>query len=170
MMISLHEAFEIADKAHEGQTDKAGRPYIEHVVRVARSLIAPHHQEIALLHDVMGYSDMGEDDLINAGLGPTTLATLKLLTRKKEQSYSEYIDGLLSRLDTCIVKLADLRDNMDLLRLPEITHKDLNRLKKYHKAYFKLIGATKKHFEEDDELRIKPELLIPAEVLNLIIS
>jgi hypothetical protein len=33
------------------------------------------------------------------------------------------------------VKMADLLHNMDLTRLDEITDEDLQRIKKYHKAY-----------------------------------
>ena len=32
------------------------------------------------------------------------------------------------------MKLADLEDNMDLSRLPEVADKDMERLKKYQKA------------------------------------
>ena len=33
------KALEIAQKAHEGQVDKAGRPYIEHPIHVAESMV-----------------------------------------------------------------------------------------------------------------------------------
>ena len=36
------------------------------------------------------------------------------------------------------VKLADIEDNMNILRLETVKEKDLQRLEKYHKAYKRL--------------------------------
>lgn len=157
-MISQLEAFQIAEKAHEGQVDKAGVPYIAHVDRVARSLVAPHHQVLGLLHDVMEDSSWDEGDLFKAGVDPKTLITLKVLTHKKGQPYNEYINGILENFDAAIVKLADLRDNMDITRLPDgLKDKDLKRLAKYHKAYHRLIKAVGKFIDEDEELARGPK-------------
>ena len=38
------------------------------------------------------------------------------------------------------MKINDLSDNMDIRRLPYLSDKDVKRLKKYLKAYKKLIG------------------------------
>ena len=37
-----------------------------------------------------------------------------------------------------VVKIADLKDNMDITRLKEITYKDIERLKKYHRTWIEL--------------------------------
>jgi hypothetical protein len=36
------------------------------------------------------------------------------------------------------VKLADLEDNMNIMRLAEVRDKDLERMRKYHKAWLML--------------------------------
>ena len=41
------------------------------------------------------------------------------------------------------VKLADLEDNMDLRRLPDLTPKSLDRMKKYHDAWLSLRAAER---------------------------
>jgi (p)ppGpp synthase/HD superfamily hydrolase len=52
-------AHELAAQIHEGQTDKAGRPYIERCERVARNLMrrwpeaSKDEIQAALLHDVI---------------------------------------------------------------------------------------------------------------------
>jgi hypothetical protein len=38
------------------------------------------------------------------------------------------------------VKIADLEDNMDIMRIRELTGKDWERMKKYHRAWQRLKG------------------------------
>src|SRR5699024_8102125 len=50
----ITEAKTLAQQAHAGQTDKAGRPYIEHVARVAAQVAFwPEAEAVAWLHDVV---------------------------------------------------------------------------------------------------------------------
>ena len=53
-----------------------------------------------------------------------------------------YVDGVSVKKNplAVAVKINDLSDNMDIRRLPYISDKDVKRLKKYLKAYKKLIG------------------------------
>ena len=53
--MTLDDAYQIARRAHEGQVDKAGKPYILHPLAVARSL-AEHGEQAqiaGMLHDVI---------------------------------------------------------------------------------------------------------------------
>ena len=59
---------------------------------------------------------------------------LRLLTRKKEDDYMEYISRLKSNRTARAVKLADLTDNMDISRIKNPTEVDYQRLEKYRKA------------------------------------
>ncbi|TCU04842.1 HD domain-containing protein [Rhizobium sullae] len=54
MRASLHldHAAEIAVEAHAGQTDKTGRPYIDHCRRVAAAVTGDEEKIVAYLHDV----------------------------------------------------------------------------------------------------------------------
>ncbi len=50
----VERAKELARLAHAGQVDKAGRPYIEHVARVAAACSDdPEAEAVAWLHDVL---------------------------------------------------------------------------------------------------------------------
>ena len=49
--IDVAAARALATKAHEGQTDKAGLPYITHPERVASRMENPEAQVIGWLHD-----------------------------------------------------------------------------------------------------------------------
>jgi hypothetical protein len=45
------------------------------------------------------------------------------------------------------VKIADIKDNMDLGRISDLTHEDFERLKKYKKVV-KIITESSPHGEE----------------------
>ncbi|MCP4569997.1 MAG: hypothetical protein GY841_20645 [FCB group bacterium] len=66
------------------------------------------------------------------------IEALQLLTRDKQDSYEKYIDKIArsGNIIAIKVKLADLKDNMDITRLPnELTGKDIDRLIKYLTAF-----------------------------------
>jgi len=59
----VQRAFRFASKAHAGQTDKLGEPYIYHPFSVAAKLDTPNELMAALLHDVVEDTDTTFDDL-----------------------------------------------------------------------------------------------------------
>lgn len=131
----INKAIETAAKAHDGQLDKAGQPYIYHPLRVM--LYAEGDEKVkcaAVLHDVMEDSDMTETDLIKIGFGEDIITALKLLTREEGQDYFDYVRALKKNSIAKAVKLADLKDNMDMSRIKEPTERDFLRLEKYKKA------------------------------------
>lgn len=66
---------------------------------------------------------------------------LKALTHDKSVSYFDYIDKIKKNPLARKVKLSDLKDNMNLKRLKEITEKDRERFAKYEKARKILLDA-----------------------------
>ena len=133
-MSNLTKAILIATSAHENQVDKAGKPYIEHPLRVMKQMMSDAARIVAVLHDVIEDSDYSLDDLIAAGFSEEIVSAIVVLTKKKEVSYKNYLRAIKTNPIAVAVKLADLRDNMDLTRLPTITEKDIERQKKYSKA------------------------------------
>ncbi len=124
----------IAARAHRGQVDKGGRPYLLHPLAVARQVSGTESKILALLHDVPEDTDVSLEQL-EPILPPRILQALKLLTRRPSQPYGEYIAQLAQDPMAARVKLADLTHNMDLSRIPHPTEKDFRRLEKYQKAY-----------------------------------
>lgn len=49
----LYKAIKIADKAHQGQLDKYGAPYIAHVLRVSQAGKTLDEKIVGALHDVV---------------------------------------------------------------------------------------------------------------------
>lgn len=124
----------IAHAAHEGQLDKAGKPYIEHPRTVADAVEGDTAKAVAWLHDVVEDSSTTFEDLKVEGITSEIINHVRLLTHDKSVPYLEYIAAIKGDPVACEVKLADLHHNSDLSRLNTITDKDRERLAKYQQA------------------------------------
>jgi len=116
----LSKALELARKAHDGQEDKAGEPYIFHPVMVALQCETAEEKAVALLHDSVEDNGLSFDDISAAGFSQDIIDSVRLLTHdRNECGYEEYIERLAeSGNKTAInVKIADLTHNSDLNRL-----------------------------------------------------
>lgn len=125
----------LAYRAHAGQVDKAGRPYIEHVARVAAAVSDdPEAEAVAWLHDVLEDCDPE----IHCGLGGFPFEIehrVSLLTRSQESSDADYYKYIGYDPIALRVKLADIADNADEARLALLDDKTAARLRrKYTKA------------------------------------
>ncbi|MGJ7437858.1 HD domain-containing protein [Streptococcus equinus] len=127
-------AHEIAKRAHKGQVDKAGAPYILHPETVASFVTKDDEKIVAYLHDVIEDTPCQLRDLENAGFSPEIIKAVDLLTRKTGQSYKQYLKLVKTNELARVVKLADLKHNSDLSRLTHVTENDIKRLKKYQDA------------------------------------
>lgn len=130
----LEKAIKIATEAHEGQTDKAGKEYILHPLRVMNSCANETEKICAVLHDVVEDTKITLKDLKNEGFSDEILRVLDLLTKRNGESYDSFIGRVCANETACRVKIADLKDNMDLSRLKNPTEEDYKRRDKYLKA------------------------------------
>ncbi len=137
----LNKAIEIANRAHAGQIDKGGEPYILHPLRVMLSRENELERICAVLHDVVEDSDITFDDLRKEGFSEEVIAVLDCLTKRDGESYDTFINRVLSNQTACHVKLADLRDNMNLTRIESPTEKDIERIQKYKDASERIFDA-----------------------------
>jgi (p)ppGpp synthase/HD superfamily hydrolase len=87
---------------------------------------------VAVLHDVAEDSEWTVESL-DAKFGLTTdeQAALRLLTHGDDEDYATYIERVATSPLARAVKLADLRDNLDVTRLEEVTDRDAKRITKY---------------------------------------
>ena len=134
----LDRAIELAKQHHEGQTDKAGKPYIEHPLRVMNQVESEEEKIVAVLHDIVEDTDISLDDLRSEGFSEEVVSAVECLTKQDGENYDSYIERISFNPLAVKIKLADLEDNRDLTRLPEVTDKDLERIEKYDKALEKL--------------------------------
>ena len=140
--MTLDEAIGVAVAAHAGQLDKAGKAYILHPLRVmmtveSRSLDSA--RKIAVLHDVVEDSEWTIESLhAKYGLTSDEQAALRLLTHGDGDDYAAYIERVATSPLARAVKLADLRDNLDVTRLVQVTDRDAKRISKYLRSLRRL--------------------------------
>lgn len=139
MTSQVERAKEIAHRAHAGQFDKAGLPYIEHVSRVAASVSDdPDAETVAWLHDVIKNTKGYETEISNS-FENHILVALGRVTRwpwmKSASELKAYYARIKANPLALKVKLADIADNSDEERLNRLDEKIASRLrKKYAKA------------------------------------
>ncbi len=134
------KAVNIAYKAHEGQIDKSGIPYIFHPMHLADQMTTEDTCVVAILHDVLEDTDVTYEELSKEGFTKEQLEAVKLLTHSSDVPYLDYVRNLKDNPIARTVKLADLKHNQDKTRLNVITKKDEKRLIKYKKAENILLG------------------------------
>ena len=140
-MSTLQRAIEIATDAHKGQFDKAGNEYIGHPLRVMEMGQTEEEKIVGVLHDVIEDTDWTFEALEAEGFSQEIIGALRCVTKISEnENYDDFIERVKKNTLAVAVKINDLTDNMDIRRLPYLSDKDVKRLKKYLKAYKKLIG------------------------------
>jgi len=130
-MSTVEKAIEIAARAHAGQVDKAGSPYIFHPLRIMLAVKTPFERMAAVLHDTVEDTTVTLVDLRDAGFPPEVLDAVEALTKRKGESRLEAARRAAKNPISLVVKLADVADNMDLGRISNPSAKDYARLKEY---------------------------------------
>ena len=131
----LERAIEIAVEAHQGQVDKGGSPYILHPLRVMMSVNGESEKIVAVLHDVVEDSDWTFEALFAEGFSVEVIGALKSVTKESEdEDYDLFIQRAMRNPIGRKVKIADLRDNLDVNRISDITDTDVKRINKYKRA------------------------------------
>jgi hypothetical protein len=137
-MATIEKALQIAARAHEGQLDKEGLPYVLHSLRVMAGVEGTQAKIVAILHDVIEDTPVTAEDLRREGFDEAIVAAVLCVTHGKVEAYVDYVvrckgDDVARR-----VKLSDLADNSRLdrtmLRPDRIGH-DLARIRRYVLSY-----------------------------------
>ncbi|MEW5511999.1 GTP pyrophosphokinase [Pseudomonas asiatica] len=131
-------ALQRALTAYAGKVDKGGKPYILHPLRLMARLDDPISQCVALLHDVIEDSDTTAEDLRADGFPESVVTAVDVLTRRRGENYQAFIERVRVHPLASKVKLLDIEDNLNLLRINEVTENDLQRVAKYHRAWMLL--------------------------------
>ena len=134
-MATLEGAILLAVQVHQGQKDKAGAPYVLHPLRVMLRMRSDIEMMVAVLHDVVEDTPHTLSDLQQAGYPEQVLEALDCLTRRQNETYEEFIERVKANPLARKVKIADLEDNMDVRRISDLRKKDMERLKRYRRAW-----------------------------------
>ncbi len=136
---TMLDAVELATRAHEGQTDKAGRPYIEHPKAVAQIVADQGHPEpviiAALLHDVVEDTPYTLDDLRRLGYAEEVVRAVDSVSRRDGETYMNMVRRAAADPIGRIVKKADNAHNSSEERLAHLDDDNAVFLRKrYAKA------------------------------------
>ncbi|MET9909899.1 HD domain-containing protein [Streptomyces sp. NPDC006476] len=122
--LTLAEVEALARAAHEGQTDKAGRPYAEHLRAVAEGVRArggdAEQIAAAWLHDAVEDDALSERWLERAALSRRTKDIVLAVTKRAGETPEEYAARILATPGALLVKEADLAHNADPARLARL--------------------------------------------------
>ena len=110
----LHKAITIACKAHQGQCSINGEPYILHPLRLLIKAKSNEERIIAVLHDVIEKTNISLADLKNKGFDHNIISSIDSLSRRKSESYVDYIGRLMQNRISVKIKLFDLADNIKM--------------------------------------------------------
>lgn len=155
-MNSLEDALQIAVTAHAGQVDKGGQPYILHPLRVMQAMTGNNQRIVAILHDVVEDSSVTTDSLRTKGFSEEILAAITALTKRNGEDYLGFVVRAASNNLARPVKVADIRDNLDLTRISNPTDGDHERVIRYRRA-LKLAEAVGR--DRGDDALTAPTIL-----------
>lgn len=135
------------------KVDKVDCPYIQHLLRVASAAANMCYfseetsnklYQIGLLHDIFEDTDTSAEEL-REYVDEEIIYTVRILTREPEVTYMDYINSIIEsgNILSIIVKLCDLKDNMDITRYDNFNDISFDLLKRYHKAYKQIAENSK---------------------------
>ena len=127
---TLDDAIVLATDLHREQVDKVGEPYILHPIRVMLSMSTPHERMVAVLHDVVEDCDITSEELHVMGFPFVVVNAVDAMSKRKGESYEEYMDRVCENDLAMTVKRADISDNSSPIRLYKLPPEDRIRLRK----------------------------------------
>ncbi|GAA2271735.1 HD domain-containing protein [Streptomyces hawaiiensis] len=145
--MTLAQVEATARAAHTGQTDKAGRPYAEHLQAVAEGVRARGGDEeqiaAAWLHDAVEDEALSAQWLREAALSSRTKDIVLAVTKRTGERPEAYAARILATPGALLVKESDLAHNADPARLAvldEVTRKRLTEKYARMRALLGLVG------------------------------
>jgi len=140
----VDRAAAIARRAHQGQVDKAGQPYIGHPSRVAglvRERLDGDEFAVAAawLHDTLEDTPVTEHDLACQGFPPAVTRAVEAVTKRDDEPDTGYVRRIAANRRAIIVKRADLMDNTNPERLAALDEPSRTRLAAKYDQFSRLL-------------------------------
>lgn len=106
-------AYDLAVLYHEGQVDKLGAPYMEHIKAVAQGVSSVEEKIVAFLHDILEDTICTREVLLAEGIPAYLIDSVESMTRREGETYKEFIRRVSLDAIARAVKLSDLKHNLD---------------------------------------------------------
>lgn len=138
MKTENEETAKLLDKAalicvtkHAGQRDKMGQAYFQHPMRVAMRCTTDEEKIVALLHDTIEDTDVTAEYLLAEGFPQSVVDGILSVTKRKGENYEDFVARAKQNPLGRVVKLHDLEDNLNALRLDRFDADMAARYNKY---------------------------------------
>jgi (p)ppGpp synthase/HD superfamily hydrolase len=161
--MSLKDVDGLAERAHAGQVDKIGVPYIGHVRAVAAGL-APFGeiaQMAGLLHDVLEDTKWTVEGLLGVGVPKPVVDIVQIVTKTPGVAYLGKLKTIVTSGNevAVLVKIADNAHNSRSDRAQFLSTEQRTRLKSKYAAAREILwpAATRKDVEAIIEI-VNPDL------------
>lgn len=134
---SIESALALVCWAFEGKPDKGGQPYINHLIHVWQAVKNKgydlDYQLVAILHDILEDTKISYTFILEE-FGVIVAQSVLYLTKSKDRTIDEYTKNLSYDKISTVVKIEDLKHNLDIIRLNRTLDKnDLKRINNYLK-------------------------------------
>lgn len=144
--LTLAQVEAIAREAHAHQTDKAGRPYAEHIQAVAEGVRARGGTDeqiaAAWLHDAVEDDVLSREWLEAAELPQSVKDMVDAVTKRPGEAADAYARRILATPGALLVKESDLAHNADPARLAVLDGPTRARLSEKYATMRRLLGLT----------------------------
>lgn len=127
----LDKAARICVSKHSGQRDKMGCAYFQHPMRVAMRCSTDEEKMVALLHDTIEDTDVTAGYLLDEGFPQSVVDGILSVTRREGETYEDFVARAKRNPLGRVVKLRDLEDNLDVLRLDAVSPEMAARYTRY---------------------------------------
>ncbi|MEU2430233.1 HD domain-containing protein [Streptomyces sp. NPDC007861] len=142
--LTLAQVEAVAREAHATQTDKAGRPYVEHLQAVAEGVRARGGSDeqiaAAWLHDAIEDEALSREWLDAAELPQSVKDMVLAMTKHKGEDLPSYARRLLATPGALLVKESDIAHNSDPARLAVLDEPTRARLTEKYATTRRLLG------------------------------
>ncbi|MGW8955945.1 HD domain-containing protein [Streptomyces sp. NPDC055709] len=144
--LTLAQVEAIAREAHAHQTDKAGRPYAEHIQAVAEGVRARGGTDeqiaAAWLHDAVEDDVLSREWLEAAELPQSVKDMVDAMTKRPGEEATAYARRILATPGALLVKESDLAHNADPARLAVLDGPTRARLSEKYATMRRMLGLT----------------------------
>ncbi|MFA6831061.1 MAG: GTP pyrophosphokinase [Bacteroidaceae bacterium] len=135
----LDKAFYISIAVYEGPQDESQEACAAHSMRVAYNCETKEQKIVALLYDTIKKAAIDPECLISEGFPSFIIDAILSITQQNEESYSEFIFRAKQNPIGRRVKINDILDQMNLVKLETITEANIEKLHKHIEALHVLI-------------------------------
>ncbi|MBT2897873.1 HD domain-containing protein [Streptomyces sp. McG3] len=159
--LSVAEVEAVAREAHARQTDKAGRPYAEHLAAVAEGVRVRGGDDgqiaAAWLHDAIEDAALTAEWLAAVALPQEVKDMVLAVTKRPGEELSAYAARILATPGALLIKEADLAHNADPERLAVLDAATRTRLTAKYAQVRELLGLAGDESPPDRKNPANPE-------------